>query len=122
MQPDIKIKRIYEEPSKTDGFRLLVDRLWPRGFTKEKAAIDEWAKDLAPSNELRTLFHHEDIPWKDFEKKYMAELKQNAAVKDFLEQHKSQKKITLIFAAKDPEHNHALVLQQFLQQTVQASH
>lgn len=114
MQPDIKIKRIYEEPSKTDGFRVLVDRLWPRGFTKEKAAIDEWAKDLAPSNPLRTWFHHSAGSWTDFEKKYLAELKQNAAVEDFLERHKDKKKITLIFATKDLEHNHALVLQQYL--------
>jgi uncharacterized protein YeaO (DUF488 family) len=122
MQPDIKIKRIYEEHLKTDGFRILVDRLWPRGFTKEKAAIDEWAKDLAPSTPLREWFHHNDVKWTDFEKKYLAELKQNAAVGDFIEQHKDKKKITLIFAAKDPEHNHAIVLQQFLQQAVQASH
>lgn len=122
MPPDIKIKRIYEEHLKTDGSRILVDRLWPRGFTKEKAAIDEWAKVLAPSTLLREWFHHNDVKWTEFEKKYLAELKQNAAVEGFIEQHKDKKKITLIFAAKDLEHNHAIVLQQFLQQAIQASH
>ncbi len=111
----IATKRVYDEPAKADGFRVLIDRLWPRGFTKEKAAIDEWAKDLAPSNELRTLFHHDDVPWADFEKRYRAELKGNTAVEDFIEQHKDKKKITLIFAAKDLKHNHAIVLQQYLE-------
>lgn len=114
MKTVIATKRVYAEPEKADGFRVLVDRLWPRGFTKEKAAIDEWAKDLAPSNELRTLFHHDDVPWTDFEKKYRAELKGNAAVEDFIAQHKDKKKITLIFAAKDLEHNHAILLKQYL--------
>lgn len=115
MKTVIKIKRVYDEPAKEDGFRVLADRLWPRGFTKEKAAIDEWAKDLAPSTPLRTWFHKNDVPWKDFEKKYLAELKENAAVGDFIKKHKDKKKLTLIFAAKDPEHNHAIVLQQYLE-------
>lgn len=116
MKPVIKIKRVYDEPAKEDGFRILIDRLWPRGFTKEKAAIDEWAKDLAPSTELRTWFRHSAVLWKDFEKKYLAELKQNKAMADFLEQHKDKKRITLIFATKDLEHNHAIVLQEYLEE------
>ncbi|MRG48797.1 DUF488 family protein [Chitinophaga sp. SYP-B3965] len=114
MKPVIKIKRVYDEPSKEDGFRILIDRLWPRGFTKEKAAVDEWAKDLAPSSPLRTWFRHSEALWPEFEKKYLAELKKNAAVGDFIKQHKDKKKITLIFATKDLEHNHAIVLQKYL--------
>ena len=73
----IKIKRVYEKPDKTDGFRILVDRLWPRGLTKEKAAADLWLKEIAPSTELRKWFNHEPEKWKEFIKKYQLELKEN---------------------------------------------
>ncbi len=114
MQPAIRIKRVYEAPQKSDGTRILIDRLWPRGLTKEKAAIHEWAKDIAPSTELRKWFGHTMDLWGDFQKQYKAELDSNPAVAAFLEQHRHNKVITLLYAAKDEEHNHALVLQQYL--------
>lgn len=111
----IKIKRIYEEKSKDDGFRILVDRLWPRGVSKEKAHLDLWLKEIAPSNELRKSFGHDPEKWEEFQKKYLAELKLK---KEFLKQIKQiikeNKTITLLYAAKDTEHNNALVLKKFL--------
>lgn len=116
MPPVIEIKRAYDEPSKTDGIRILVDRLWPRGITKEKAEIKEWAKDLAPSTELREWFHHETRLWPEFEKRYLAELKKNEAVEAFREQYREAGHLTLVYGAKDEQHNHAIVLQHYLQQ------
>jgi len=112
MTPVINIKRAYEKPLKKDGYRVLVDRLWPRGVEKEKAALNEWAKDLAPSVPLRKWFGHDPALWDEFQKKYKAELKHNKAVEDFIERYKDKKVITLIYGAKDTEHNHAIVLQQ----------
>ena len=114
MPPIILIKRTYTEPSPTDGRRILIDRLWPRGLAKDKAAIDEWAKELAPSNELRKWFDHKSELWKEFQKKYTAELKNNPAVKEFVTAHKKDKIITLLYAGKDEKHTHALVLKEFL--------
>jgi uncharacterized protein YeaO (DUF488 family) len=115
MKTKLSIKRVYEETSKTDGYRVLVDRLWPRGLKKEDAAIDEWAKDLAPTQELRKWFGHDPEKWKAFQKKYKAELKKNEAVKAFITEHKSKKHITLLYGAKDEEHNQAIVLKDFLE-------
>ncbi len=115
MKPIIKIKRVYDKPLKADGFRILVDRLWPRGETKEAAAINEWEKDLAPTDALRKWFGHDPELWSQFEQKYKLELNKNEAVIKFLESHENKKIITLIYAAKDIEHNHALVLQQYLE-------
>ena len=78
MKARIRIKRVYDEPGKEDGRRILVDRLWPRGLTKEKAKIDYWAKDIAPSNDLRKWYGHDPAKWNEFRKRYFAELKQNA--------------------------------------------
>lgn len=114
MQPKVNIKRAYEEPQKKDGFRVLVDRLWPRGVTKDAAEIDEWAKDLAPTTELRKWYGHEPELWPEFQKKYTAELKVNDAVDAFVEEHEHKKVITLVYAAKDEAHTHALVLQGYL--------
>lgn len=110
----IKIKRVYEEPAEADGFRVLVDRIWPRGLTKEAAAIDEWQKEIAPSTALRKWFGHDPERWKEFQKRYREELKDNTAVDEFLESCHDKKLITLVYAAKDESHTHALVLQQFL--------
>lgn len=115
MKTNITIKRVYEEPQKKDGHRVLVDRIWPRGLTKEKAAVDEWAKNLAPTTELRKWFGHKPELWTDFKKKYTAELKKNEAVKVFLLEHKHLKKMTLVYGAKDEEHNQAVVLKEFLE-------
>ncbi len=114
MIPLIRIKRIYESSLKTDGYRVLVDRLWPRGVTKEKASIDDWAKDLAPTVELRKWFGHTPSLWTAFQKKYKQELKQNKMAHQFLENNKHRKVITLVYAAKDKKHNHAIVLGDFL--------
>jgi uncharacterized protein YeaO (DUF488 family) len=116
MSPEIKIKRAYDKPSKEDGVRILVDRLWPRGVTKEEAAVKQWAKDLAPSTELREWFHHETQLWPEFEKRYKAELKHNEAVEAFREEYRETRLITLVYAAKDEQHNHAIVLQHYLQE------
>lgn len=116
MKPVIKIKRIYDEHLKNDGFRVLVDRLWPRGIKKEDAGIDEWAKEIAPSTELRNWYGHTADQWPEFQKRYRAELKKNPAMESFLEHHRDKKTITLIYAKNDLEHNHAIVLQQYLEQ------
>ncbi len=116
MQTAFSIKRIYDEPLKKDGYRVLVDRLWPRGMKKEDAKIDEWAKALAPSPELRTWFGHEPEKWKEFQKEYKAELKKNKEIKPFIDRHKGKKHITLLYAAKDVEHTHAIVLKNILEQ------
>ena len=109
----ISLKRVYEPPAKADGVRVLVDRLWPRGVTKSKAAIDLWAKDLAPSTELRKWFGHDPERWPEFQGKYRAELKGNAALSEI--RGLAQKKhITLVYAAKDQLHCHPLVLKQVL--------
>lgn len=111
----VRIKRVYEPAAKEDGYRVLVDRLWPRGMKKEAAKIDLWMKDVAPSDQLRKSFHHEAMKWPDFEKKYRAELKKK---EEWLAQLKKLEKghgtITLLFGARDPEHNQAAVIAEVL--------
>lgn len=103
----IQIKRAYEKPEKSDGTRVLVDRLWPRGVRKAKAKIDLWAKDAAPTNELRRWFHADpEKRFKEFSNKYAAELKKNAGAKEFKRELKMKGQITLVTAAKDVEHSH----------------
>lgn len=114
----IKTKRIYEEYSDADGFRILVDRLWPRGISKEKAKIDIWYKDIAPSNDLRKWFNHDIEKYEEFKEKYFEELKGNPALPDFLDLVSEKSKssdVTLIFSAKDEKHNNAVVLKEFLE-------
>ncbi|MGN6548344.1 MAG: DUF488 domain-containing protein [Pararhizobium sp.] len=112
----IATKRIYEPASDEDGFRVLVDRIWPRGLTKEKAAIDLWAKDVAPSTELRKWFHHDAGRWEEFEKRYRAELKDcRPALADVLER-AGNRKLTLLYAAKEQERNQATVLAEVLEE------
>ncbi|MBX3256903.1 MAG: DUF488 domain-containing protein [Chitinophagaceae bacterium] len=116
MKPVMIIRRVYDEPLSTDGYRVLVDRLWPRGLTKEKASLDEWIKDIAPSAALRKWFDHTVELWPEFRKRYTAELKANEdAVNRFINELLKQKHITLLYAAKDPDHNNAVVLKQFLE-------
>ncbi|HSN10327.1 MAG TPA: DUF488 domain-containing protein [Hanamia sp.] len=111
----VNIKRVYEPFEKEDGFRILVDRLWPRGISKEKAKADSWLKEIAPSNELRKWFNHEPEKWKDFVIKYKKELKNCAAVNELEELVKAHKNITLLFAARDTLHNNAVVLKDFIE-------
>ena len=106
----IQIKRIYDPVKPSDGFRVLVDKLWPRGISKERADLDFWAKDIAPSAELREAFHMGADSWSAFEKAYRKELKDNPAVDDFIKLVKDKGMVTLLFASKEPEHNHAIVL------------
>ena len=110
----VKLKRVYEAPSTEDGTRILVDRLWPRGLTKEKARVDLWLKDVAPSNELRKWFAHDPTKWPEFKARYQAELKQNPAQVALLKQAVAKGPATLIYGAKDEEHNEAVVLQKLL--------
>ena len=108
----IKIKRVYEEPTTSDGRRVLVDRLWPRGVTKADAALDEWNKEVAPSSGLREWFGHKPEKFELFRERYLDELEDNDAARQLQQ---ATGTITLIYAAKDPEHNHALVLKEFLE-------
>lgn len=109
----VSLKRVYQPSAKTDGVRVLVDRLWPRGVTKSKANVDLWVKDLAPSTELRKWFGHDPEKWFEFQKKYRAELKGNPALSE-IRMLSCQGNITLIYAAKDELYNHALVIKQVL--------
>lgn len=111
----IRIKRVYEEPKKQDGFRILVDRLWPRGLKKEEAKIDLWLKDIAPSNELRRWFSHKEERWEEFKERYREELmKKSGLISQLKDLEKKQGTITLLFSAKDKEHNNAVVLMEIL--------
>ena len=112
----IKIKRVYEEPADTDGYRVLVDRLWPRGMKKEYLKYDVWEKDITPSPDLRKWFHG-DIAGhrKEFAAMYEKELEGSAAVKEFLTKIASYKVVTLLYASKEPVYNHARILQQYLE-------
>ncbi len=112
---EVNIKRVYEPIGNNDGFRILVDRLWPRGINKEKVNIDAWLKEIAPSAALRKWFNHESGKWKRFVEKYKDELQKSEAVnelKNFIKKHKT---ITLLYAAHDEQHNNAVVLQGFMQ-------
>lgn len=110
----IKIKRVYEEPEKEDGFRILVDRIWPRGLSKEKAKVDLWLKEIAPSTELRKYFGHKAEKWEEFRRRYLQELQeQKDGISQVREQMK-EKNITLVYAAKDTCRNQAVVLLEVL--------
>jgi len=113
--PKIHIKRIYEPAESTDGFRVLVDRLWPRGVKKEKAHVDEWAKDIAPSTEIRVAYGHIPERWEKFKGQYLAELKKNEDIPHYLDKWEEHPVITMLYAAKDEKHAHVLVLQKYLQ-------
>lgn len=110
----INIKRIYDSSLKEDGFRVLVDRLWPRGLKKENAHIDLWLKEICPSTELRKWFNHDQEKWQEFKKKYLDELSTNKAVQKILLKCESNPTITLLYAAHDQQFNQAVVLQSFL--------
>jgi len=103
----LRRKRVYDPPSPEDGRRVLVDRLWPRGLSRTKARIDEWAKDLAPSDQLRRWFHHAPRRWAEFRKRYLEELRgQELALKE-LARKAARERVTLVYGARDPVHNNA---------------
>jgi uncharacterized protein YeaO (DUF488 family) len=111
----IHLKRAYVDPEPEDGLRILVERLWPRGVTKERAAVDLWLKDVAPSTELRRWFNHDPARWTEFQKRYEAELRSNADVVDELRRKCQGETVTFVYAAHDEEHNAALVLKRHLE-------
>jgi uncharacterized protein YeaO (DUF488 family) len=111
---NVRIKRVYDPPDEFDGKRILVDRLWPRGLTKEKAAIHLWLKDVAPSTELRKWFGHDPARWNEFQTRYQRELKENAASVSALRREAESGPVTLLFGAKDKVHNEAVVLRSIL--------
>ncbi|PAK78879.1 DUF488 domain-containing protein [Lentilactobacillus parakefiri] len=113
----LKLERIYDKPQDLSGYRVLVDRLWPRGISKVNAKLDVWEKEIAPSKELRTWFSHDPEKFPDFKKKYIAELDANPETKDFIKLISDQLKdsnVILLYGAKDRENNQAVVLQQYL--------
>nr|WP_167309735.1 DUF488 domain-containing protein [Terrimesophilobacter mesophilus] len=110
----VRIKRIYEDPAADDGYRVLVDRIWPRGVSKDRAKLDEWLKEAAPSTQLRTWFHHEEPKWDEFQSRYRAELDENEAVGDLRRILASQPVVTLLYSARNEEENQAVVLRDYL--------
>ena len=112
---DIHFKRIYEEASKSDGYRVLVDRIWPRGVSKENAHLDEWLKEIAPSTELRKWFDHKKERFDEFSKRYFEELQNKLELVEKLQKVASEKPLTLIYGAKDEKYNQAVVLKNFLE-------
>jgi uncharacterized protein YeaO (DUF488 family) len=111
---NVKLKRAYEPPATEDGTRILVDRLWPRGVTKKRAAIDQWMKDIAPSTELRKWFSHDSARWDEFRRRYAKEVHQNAALLDRLRSLARHGPITLVYSAHDEKHNDAVELRELI--------
>jgi uncharacterized protein YeaO (DUF488 family) len=109
----LRMKRAYDPPSGSDGTRVLVERLWPRGVSKERAAIDHWCKEIAPSAELRKWYSHDASKWEEFRRRYLEELKGNSAV-GRLEKLAEKGTVTMVFAARDPERSSAKVLTDLL--------
>lgn len=112
----VRIKRVYETPEPSDGTRILIDRLWPRGLTKDKAKVDLWLKDLAPSTSLREWFGHDPAKWEEFQRRYRAELHANQAAVAELRAQLQHGPATLVYGAKDEQHNDAVVLKAYLEQ------
>jgi uncharacterized protein YeaO (DUF488 family) len=114
----VEIKRVYAAPAATDGVRVLVDRLWPRGVSKSRAALDKWLPDVAPSEVLRKWFGHDARRWREFRRRYRAELRANGAAVEQLRQLAAKKRVTLLYGAKDEHCNNAAVLAEFLREGV----
>jgi len=111
----VEVRRVYDEPGGADGIRILVDRLWPRGLSKQRARVDLWLKDIAPSTELRKWFSHDPNKWSEFQARYRHELRSKVDLLDVLKEKAAQGPITLLYGAKDEAHNEAVVLQSVLQ-------
>ncbi len=111
----VRVKRVYEEPSARDGYRVLVDRLWPRGLTKERARVDLWLRDIAPSTDLRKWYGHDEAKWPVFSERYRGELERHGELLDLLQDlDREHGTLTLLFAARDEAHNEADVLAEVL--------
>lgn len=115
----VDIKRVYEQAADEDGVRILVDRLWPRGVSKERAALSGWLKDVAPSPDLRRWWHHDPDRFEDFARRYRTELDDNPALEDMLSIVREHDRTTLVYAAKDPAVNHALILRDYIRQALE---
>src|SRR5215831_9698681 len=113
----VEIKRIYEPADSADGFRVLIDRLWPRGVSRRRAALDAWLADLAPSTALRTWFHHDLARWPEFARRYRGELRAQAPLLQQLRQRARAQRVTLLYGARDPRVNHAVVLRDVLRRS-----
>lgn len=114
----VDIKRVYEQAADEDGVRILVDRLWPRGVSKERAALSGWLKDVAPSPDLRRWWHHDPDRFEDFARRYCIELDDNPALEDLLSIAREHDRTTLVYAAKNPAVNHALILRDYVRQAL----
>jgi uncharacterized protein YeaO (DUF488 family) len=112
---EIQLKRAYDKPSSGDGYRILIDRIWPRGISKDELKIDEWLKDIAPSTDLRKWFGHEPVKWDDFKKRYFKELKQKKELTKKITEKMKNHNITFIYSAKDREHNNAVALKEYIE-------
>ena len=115
----VDIKRVYEQAADEDGIRILVDRLWPRGVSKERAALSGWIKDVAPSSDLRRWWHHDPDRFEDFARRYRTELDDNPAMGDLLSIVREHDRTTLVYAAKDPAVNHALILRDYIRHALE---
>ncbi|RPI20372.1 MAG: DUF488 domain-containing protein [Chloroflexota bacterium] len=111
----IRLKRIYDPPSDDDGYRILVERLWPRGLSKDKARVDLWLKEVAPSPDLRKWYAHEVEKWAAFKERYWDELRRNPEGLEKLKRESQRDRVTFVYAAKDEQHNSALLLKEFLE-------
>ncbi|WP_229131727.1 DUF488 domain-containing protein [Bifidobacterium mizhiense] len=115
----VDIKRVYEQAADEDGVRILVDRLWPRGVSKERATLSGWLKEVAPSPDLRRWWHHDPERFEDFARRYRTELDDNPALEDLLSIVREHDRTTLVYAAKDPAVNHALILRDYIRQALE---
>ncbi|HET8567056.1 MAG TPA: DUF488 family protein [Solirubrobacterales bacterium] len=113
---EIKAKRAYDPPQRGDGYRVLIDHIWPRGVSKERAKLDEWAKDLAPSSDLRRWFDHDPHRFREFRRRYRGELKRHAPKLAELRDQASKRPLTIVYAARDTEHNNAVVVVELLRE------
>lgn len=113
---DVRVKRVYEPAESGDGYRVLIDRVWPRGVSREEAALDEWARDLAPSAELRRWFGHDPERFGEFRRRYRAELRRQADAVEALRSRARREPVTILFGARDVEHNNAVVLAEVLRE------
>lgn len=118
----IEIKRIYDEPDKKDGFRVLMDRLWPRGLRKDQVKVDLWMKEIAPSNELRKWFGHEPEKWAEFKRRYFGELKNKKELVDLIRDKSKKGKVVLLYGAKEERFNNAVALKEYVERRGKVRH
>jgi uncharacterized protein YeaO (DUF488 family) len=111
----IALKRVYEKPARGDGARVLVDRLWPRGVSKQRAAVETWLKEVAPTDQLRRWFAHDPAKWSEFQRRYRQELREKKELLESLRRRSRQETVTLVYGARDQEHNAAQVLKRVLE-------